>query len=112
MNEVRFRRGGPPVFDYPSLCRELAGVEVGELSVAAARSVVRRYSEACFATAARKKKGEGARYPRRKKALMPARFYAGTFSLEGRVLRLSTARGRAPLVVRLSRPVPYPSGDV
>lgn len=112
MNAARLRWGAPPIFDYPGLCRELAGVEVGELSTPAARSVLRRYSEACFTTAKRKKAGERARYPRRRRALMPLRWYAGTFMLEGRVLRLSVTRGRPPLVVRLAREAPYPPDSV
>ena len=112
MNAERFRRAGPPIFDYPSLCRELRGTDVGELSVAAARSVLRRCSDACMATAARKKAGQGARYPRRKRAMMPVRFYAGTFALERGRLRLSMARGRPPLVLRLSRALPYGPGTV
>jgi IS605 OrfB family transposase len=112
MNRERFRRGGPPIFDYRCLCRELTGSDVGELSVAAARSVLRRYSDACLTAAARKRAGERARYPRRKRALMPVRFYAGTFSLEGTRLRLSTAMGTPALVLRLSRDLPYRSETV
>lgn len=40
---------------------------------------------------------------------MPVRWYAGTFTLDGRVLRLPVARGCARLVVRLDRDVPYPA---
>jgi hypothetical protein len=32
----------------------------------------------------------------------------GTFTLTGRIVRLPTARGCAPLLMRLDRPVPYP----
>jgi IS605 OrfB family transposase len=74
--------------------------------------VLRRYSEACFTTAARKKAGQRARYPRRKRAVLPVRFYAGTFGLAGGTLRLSMARGRPPLRVRLARPLPYPAQTV
>ena len=59
-------------------------------------------------TARRKRRGEVARYPRRKRALTPLRWYAGTFVLEGGRCRLSAARGTPELWVRLSRPVPYP----
>ena len=45
-------------------------------------------------------------------ALVPVRWYAGTFTLAGRVLRLPVARGCAPLVVRLDRDPPYPAGQV
>ncbi|HEX5267406.1 MAG TPA: hypothetical protein VFW24_11590 [Acidimicrobiales bacterium] len=112
LNAVRFRWAGPPIFDYPSLCRELAGADVGELWATAARSVLRRYSEACFTTAQRKKAGEAARYPRRRRGLMPARWYSGTFRLEGRGLALSVARGCPPLEVRLGRDLPYPPESV
>jgi IS605 OrfB family transposase len=110
VNAVRFGRCGRPIFGYQEWCREVAGVSVGELSVAAMRSVVRRYSDACFETARRRRCGERARYPRRKKALFPLRWYRGTFWVEdGRRVRLSVARGRPDLRVRLARPVPYPA---
>jgi len=73
VNEVRFRCGGRPIANYREWCREIAGVQVGELSVAAMRSVVRRYSDAFFATATRKRAGEAARYPRRRRRLFPVR---------------------------------------
>jgi putative transposase len=47
-----------------------------------------------------------AHYPRRKTGLVPSRYYAGTFCLEGRQLRIPTAKGVAPLVLRLTREVP------
>jgi putative transposase len=59
--------------NYQALCRELTGADLGELSAAAARSVLRRYSDGWFATNRRRKQGEKARYPRRKRALMPGR---------------------------------------
>ena len=105
----------PPVVSYQGLCRELAGMGVpfGELSATAARSVLRRYSDAWFAAAAgRAGQGRPGGFPRRKRALMPLRWYAGTFILTGRRLRLSVAAGRPPLVVRLARPVPYPDQQV
>lgn len=112
LNQARFRRGAPPVANYQALCREVAGVEVGELSVTAIRSVLRRYSDAFFETARRKRRGERARYPRRKRALTPLRWYAGTFSISGRRLTMSVARGRPPLMVRLARAVPYPAETI
>ena len=105
----------PPVVSYQGLCRELAGMGVpfGELSATAARSVLRRYSDAWFAAAAgRAGQGRPGGYPRRKRALMPLRWYAGTFILTGRRLRLSVAAGRPPLLVRLARAVPYPASQV
>ena len=38
---------------------------------------------------------------------MPSRYYAGTFSLQGRHLTVPTARGAPPLDLRLTRHVPY-----
>ncbi len=107
LNEHRFRRGARPILNYQELCREVAGVHVGELSVPALRSVLRRYADACMETAKRKRRGERARYPRRRRALVPLRYYAGTFGLDGRRVRLSTARGTPELWLRLSRDVPY-----
>jgi putative transposase len=75
--------------------------------------VLRRYSDAWFATAKRRREGDlSARYPRRKRGLVPVRWYAVTFTLNGRVLRLPVAQGCAPLVVRLDRDVPYPPEQV
>ncbi|HEY6429933.1 MAG TPA: transposase, partial [Acidimicrobiales bacterium] len=108
VNQARFRRHAKPIFGYQAWCREIAGVEVGELSMTAMRSVVRRYSSACFEVAKRKRAGERARYPRRKRALVSLRWHTGTFTVEGRRVRVSTAAGAAPCWLRLSRPVPYP----
>src|SRR3954468_23085412 len=73
-----------------------------------ARSVIRRYSDAWFATAKRRKEGDAsARYPRRKRRLMPVRYYHGTFTLQGRRLRIPVARACLPLWVRLDRDLPY-----
>jgi IS605 OrfB family transposase len=108
VNRARFRRGARPIANYQEWCREIAGVRAGELSVVAMRSVVRRYSDAFFETARRRRAGERARYPRRKRALFPLRWYQGTFLIEGNRVRLGTARGCPDLWVRLSREVPYP----
>jgi putative transposase len=43
---------------------------------------------------------------------MPVRWYHGTFSLTGRMLRLPSARGCTTFLVRLDRPVPYPATTV
>jgi putative transposase len=88
------------------------GVPFGELSTTAARSVLRRYSDAWFEAAARVGQGRPAGFPRRKRGLMPLRWYAGTFTLAERRLRLSVAAGRPPLVVRLARAIPYPAAQV
>ena len=53
-----------------------------------------------------------ARFPRRRRALMPLRWYHGTFTLAGRRLRIPVARGRPPLWVRLDRDLPYPPDQV
>ncbi len=47
-------------------------------------------------------------FPRRKRRLFPVRFRKGAFAVDGRRVRLSTARGCPPLQVRLARPIPYP----
>jgi putative transposase len=105
-----------PLVGYQELCRELAAAgpgTFGELDSTGARSVLRRYSDAWFAAAARRRAGEStARYPRHKRRLVPVRYYQGTFTLSGRRLRLPVAHGCAPLWVRLDREVPYPAGQV
>ncbi len=108
VNQARFRCRAKPIFGYEAWCREVAGVPVGELSQTALRSVVRRYSDACLATAARKRARVLARYPRRKRGLVPLRWYSGTFRVDEGRIRLSVAQGAPPCWVRLSRPVPYP----
>jgi IS605 OrfB family transposase len=116
LSAVRRRRGAPPLVSYQELCRELSAAgpgTFGELSAVGARSILRRYSDAWMATAKRRKQGDtSARYPRRKKSLVPSRYYAGTFNLDGRRLRIPTAQGTAPLEVRLAREVPYPADSV
>ena len=113
LNRWRCRRQDAPLAGYQELCRELAAAgpgTFGELDSAGARSVLRRYSDAWFTAAKRRKAGDAsARYPRRKRGLVPVRWYAGTFTLNGRVLRLPAAKGRPPLAVRLDRDVPYPA---
>jgi len=113
LNAIRRRRNGAPLVTYQALCRVLSadgpGI-FGELSTTGARSILRRYSDSWMTTARRRRDGEmSARYPRRKKALVPSRYYAGTFSLDERRLTIPVARGAAPLVVRLTREVPYPA---
>jgi len=83
-------------------------VSVGELSAAVIASVLRRYSSACFETAKRKRAGEQARYPRRRRALVPLRWRAGMFRVEVQRVRVSVAAGAPPCWLRLSRPIPYP----
>jgi hypothetical protein len=85
-----------PLAGYQELCRELAAAGAGtfgELDSTGARSVLRRYSDAWFAAASRRKDGDSAaRYPRRKRRLMPVRYYQGTFTLDGQRLRLPATR--------------------
>jgi putative transposase len=116
LNTWRRARQGAPLVSYQELCRELAMAGpgcFGELDSAGARSVLRRYSDAWFATAARRKAGDAsARFPRRRRKMMPVRWYHGTFVLEGRRLRIPVARGCPPLRVRLDRDLPYPAAQV
>jgi hypothetical protein len=116
LNAWRRHRQDMPLAGYKELCRELAASGPGtfaELDTAGARSVLRRYSDAWFSAAKRRKEGDKtARFPRRRRALVPIRWYAGTFRLRGRVLRLPTARGCPPVVVRLDRDLPYPADQV
>jgi IS605 OrfB family transposase len=116
INQWRGQRRDRPVAGYQELCRLLAASgpgTFGELDSTGARSVLRRYSDAWFSAAARRKAGHvEVRYPRRRRALMPVRWYHGTFVLAGRGVRLPVARGCPPLVVRLDRLVSYPAGTV
>jgi hypothetical protein len=116
VNAWRRSRQHRPLASYQELCRELARAgpgTFGELDTVGARSVLRRYSDAWFAAAKRRAAGDAsARYPRRRRRLMPVRWYHGTFTLAGRRLRLPAARGCAPLRVRLDRDLPYPQDQV
>ena len=110
------RRRDRPVAGYQQLCRELAAAgpgTFGELDSVGARSVLRRCSGAWFGAAGRRRAGESlVRFPRRRRRLLPVRWYRGTFTLDGRRLRLPTAAGCAPLWLRLDREIPYPPGQV
>ena len=116
LNTWRRARQDRPLVSYRELCRELADAGpgcFGELDAAGARSVLRRYSDAWFAAAKRRRGGDRwARFPRRRRALMPLRWYHGTFTLAGRRLRIPVARGRPALWVRLDRDLPYPAEQV
>jgi IS605 OrfB family transposase len=116
MNRWWRQRRLSPLVGYQELCRELsiAGPGTfGELDTRGARSVLRRYSDAWFAAAKRRKEGDGAaRFPRRRRRLMPVRYYHGTFTIQERRLRIPIARGCAPLWVRLDRDIPYPVEQV
>jgi IS605 OrfB family transposase len=116
LNTWRRARQDRPLVSYRELYRELAASGpgcFGELDSQGARSVLRRYSDAWFAAAQRRRSGDQrARFPRRRRALMPLRWYHGTFTLAGRRLRIPVARGRDPLWVRLDRDLPYPPEQV
>ncbi|XVQ08223.1 hypothetical protein ACQP1W_37515 [Spirillospora sp. CA-255316] len=105
-----------PIVNFQELCRELhrAGPGVfGDLDSKGAEGVLRRYSDAWFATTRRRRDGDAtARYPRRKRRLMPIRYRHGTFTLQGRRLRLPVARGCPALWVRLDRDPPYPADQI
>jgi len=104
------------IVSYQGLCRELAASgpgTFGELDSVGARSVLRRYSDAWFAAARARGSGNSlARFPRRRRRTMPLRWYAGTFTISGRRLRLPVAKGAPPLWVRLDRDPPYPPGQI
>jgi IS605 OrfB family transposase len=116
VNAWRRARGDVALVSYRALCRELVAAGpgcFGELDSAGARSVLRRYSDAWFAAAARRRDGDGsARFPRRRRRMVPVRWYYGRFELEGRQLRIPVARGCPPLQVRLDRNLPYPPAQV
>ena len=112
-NRERLEQGAAPIVGYQALCRQLtARGPAGELSAVGARSVLGRYSDAWYTAAKRRRKGERAGFPRRKRLLVPVRFYHQTFRLEGQRVRLPVARGHPALWVRLARPLPYPADQV
>jgi IS605 OrfB family transposase len=113
-NRQRRHQDQQPVTGYQALCRELTKTGgFGELSTVGARSVLRRYSDAWFQAVKRHKAGQQeAGFPRRKRALVPVRFYHGTFTIHGQRVRLPVARGQPELWVRLARPLPYPPEQV
>jgi IS605 OrfB family transposase len=112
-NRQCHEQGEQPVIGYQALCRELASVgPFGELSTVGARSVLRRYSDAWFQANKRRDREEKAGFPRRKRALVPVRFYHGRFLLDGSRVRLPVARGQPELWVRLTRALPYPPEQV
>jgi IS605 OrfB family transposase len=116
LNAWRRARQATPLAGYQELCRELAASgpgTFGELDTTGARSVLRRYSDAWFAAAKRRRAGDvTARFPRRRRRMVPVRWYHGTFGLDGRRLRVPVAKGCPPLAVRLDRDLPYPGGQV
>jgi IS605 OrfB family transposase len=113
-NRQRRQQGESAICNYQALCRELARSDgFGELSTVGARSVLQRYSDAWFQATKRRKAGhQGAGFPRRKRALVPVRFYHGSFTIQGQRVRLPVAMGHPALWVRLARPLPYPPEQV
>jgi putative transposase len=113
-NWQRRQQGERPGKGYHALCQELARSDgFGELSTVGARSVLQRYSDAWFQAAKRHKAGhQNAGFPRRKRGLVPVRFYHGSFTIEGQRVRLPVAKGRPKLWVRLARRLPYPPEQV
>jgi IS605 OrfB family transposase len=113
-NRQRHQQGEPAISNYQALCRELVKTGgFGELSMVGARSVLQRYSDAWFQAAKRRGAGQrDAGFPRRKRALIPVRFYNGTFLVKGSRVRLPVAKGQPELWVRLARPLPYPPEQV
>jgi IS605 OrfB family transposase len=112
-NRQRHQQGEPAISNYQALCRELTKIGgFGELSTVGARSVLRRYADAWFRAANRRGHAEKAGFPRRKHALVPVRFYNGTFMIHGRRVRLSVTKGQPELWVRLARGLPYPTEQV
>jgi IS605 OrfB family transposase len=113
-NRQRRQHGQPPIANYQQLCRQLTNQgSFGELSTVGARSVLRRYADAWHQAAKRRRQGQQqAGFPRRKRALVPVRFYHRMFQLDGQRVRLPTAKGCPALWVRLARPIPYPPQQV
>jgi IS605 OrfB family transposase len=116
INAWRRARQDRPLVSYQELCRELASAgpgTFGELDSCGARSVLRRYSGAWFAASQRRRESDQrARFPRRRRALVPLRWYHDRFTLAGRRLRIPVAGGRPALWVRLDRDLPYPPQQV
>jgi IS605 OrfB family transposase len=116
LNTWRRARQDRPLCSYEELCRLLAASgpgTFGELDSTGARSVLRRYSDAWLAAAKRRRDGDSrARFPRRRRRMVPLRWYHGTFTLDGRILHIPVARGCPPLRVRLDRDLPYPASQI
>src|SRR5258708_2786570 len=77
-NGWRRRRGDPPAAGYQELCRLLSAAgpgTFGDLDSTGARSVLRRFSDAWFSAAKRRKAGDlEVRFPRRRRGLMSVRW--------------------------------------
>jgi len=111
-NRQRHQRAESTIGNYQELCRQLTSAgPFGELSVTGARSVLQRYADAWFQAAKRRTQQQDAGFPRRKRGLVPVRFYNGTFTIHGQRVRLPVARGRPELWV-LAHLLPYPPEQV
>ena len=117
LNAWRWARQDRPLASYQELCRELACAGpgcFGELDTEGARSVLRRYSDAWFAAAKRRRSGDPAG------AVPASAAVADAAALVPRHLHahrppdaaILVARGRPPLRVRLDRHLPYPQEQV
>jgi hypothetical protein len=122
INAWRRARQDRPLVSYQELCRELARAEpgtFGELDTVGARSVLRRYSDAWFATAKRRRSGdERARFPRRR-ALVPLRRIGHLINAlkdkaeaAGISLTLVDERGTSSTCPACRSRVPKPAGRV
>jgi transposase len=114
-NRQRRQQGEPAISNYQALCRELAKSDgFGELSTVGARSVLKRYSDAWFQAATRRGQAETAGFPRRKRALVPVRYYHGTFlhkaELAGMVVRLVDERATSSTCPACRQRVAKPTG--
>ncbi|MFC0029585.1 RNA-guided endonuclease InsQ/TnpB family protein [Micromonospora chaiyaphumensis] len=116
INTWRRQRRSAPLAGYQELCRELSASgpgTFGELDTTGARSVLRRFSDAWFSAAKRRREGDvSAKFPRRRRRLMPVRWHHGTFTIDGHRVRIPATRSAAPLWVRLARDLPYPVEQV
>jgi putative transposase-like DNA-binding protein len=123
INAWRRARQDRPLVSYQELCRELARAEpgtFGELDTVGARSVLRRYSDAWFATAKRRRSGdERARFPRRRRALVPLRRIGHLINAlkdkaeaAGISLTLVDERGTSSTCPACRSRVPKPAGRV
>ena len=117
LNAWRRHRRDAPLAGYKELCRELAASGPGTF---AELDTAGRLHRCCAGiptpgSPRRNAARQGTR-PHGSRgvggALVPIRWYAGTFRLRGRVLRLPTARACPPVVVRLDRDPPYPADQV
>jgi hypothetical protein len=86
-----------PVTNFQALCREITGMRFGELARRCAEQELKRYSAEWFEAARRRVKGQRAGFPRRRRRHLPVRFRHGLFRIEGRRVRLVTARGSPEL---------------